>query len=158
LYFLRLYQKYICPIARTYAYALLPDHFHFLITIRSIEELPDPIATCPRKLSLAFGNLQNAYAKAFNSRYKRVSSLFEDRFERVPVNSEERYTYLIFYLHFNPQKHKIVKDYSQYNYTSYSTLLTDADTFLEREQVMEWFGGRENFIEAHDSFGKGFSN
>ena len=30
-YFLDLYQKYISPIAETYAYCLLVNHFHFLI-------------------------------------------------------------------------------------------------------------------------------
>ncbi len=30
-YFLRLYAKYIPPIAKTYAYCLLGNHFHFLI-------------------------------------------------------------------------------------------------------------------------------
>jgi putative transposase len=38
-YFLQQYAKYIFPIARTYAYCLMPNHFHLLIRIRSEEEL-----------------------------------------------------------------------------------------------------------------------
>ena len=36
-YFLKLYQKYICPIADTYAYCLLKNHFHFLIRIKDFQ-------------------------------------------------------------------------------------------------------------------------
>ncbi len=34
-YFLRQYVKYIEPVAITYAWCLLPNHFHFLIKIRN---------------------------------------------------------------------------------------------------------------------------
>jgi len=37
-YFLRLYRKYVEPVAATYAYCLIPNHFHFLIRTRTLEE------------------------------------------------------------------------------------------------------------------------
>ncbi len=37
-YFLKLYAKYIEPIAHTYAYCLLRNHFHFLVRIKTVEE------------------------------------------------------------------------------------------------------------------------
>lgn len=37
-YFLNLYAKHILPIAETYAYCLLPNHFHFAIRTRTEEE------------------------------------------------------------------------------------------------------------------------
>ncbi len=33
-YFLSLYNKYINPVAYTYAWVLMPNHFHFLIQIK----------------------------------------------------------------------------------------------------------------------------
>jgi hypothetical protein len=33
-YFLKLFRRYLGPFAETFAYCLLPDHFHFLIRIR----------------------------------------------------------------------------------------------------------------------------
>ena len=33
-YFLNLYDKYISPIADTYAWVLMPNHFHFLIKVK----------------------------------------------------------------------------------------------------------------------------
>ncbi len=38
-YFLRQWEKYISPIANTYAYCLMPNHFHALIRIKAIEEI-----------------------------------------------------------------------------------------------------------------------
>ena len=38
-FFLQRYDKYISPIADTFAYALLPNHFHFLIQVKSYAEL-----------------------------------------------------------------------------------------------------------------------
>ena len=37
-YFLRLYAKYILPVAETFAYCLMPNHFHFLIRTRTEDE------------------------------------------------------------------------------------------------------------------------
>ena len=39
-YFLQLYAKHIEPVAKTYAYSLLKNHFHVLARIR--EEFEDP--------------------------------------------------------------------------------------------------------------------
>ena len=36
-YFLRLYAKHIEPMADTYAYCLLRNHFHFLVRIKDLD-------------------------------------------------------------------------------------------------------------------------
>lgn len=33
-YFLSLYDKYISPVAETFAWVLMPNHFHFLVRIK----------------------------------------------------------------------------------------------------------------------------
>lgn len=38
-YFILKYTEYIKPIVDTYAYCLLPNHFHYLIKIREEEKL-----------------------------------------------------------------------------------------------------------------------
>ncbi len=40
-YFLRQYQSYINPIAHTFCYCLMPNHFHFLIRIKTEQELKE---------------------------------------------------------------------------------------------------------------------
>lgn len=36
-YFLNLWGKYIVPVAETYSYCLMKNHFHFLVRIRDIK-------------------------------------------------------------------------------------------------------------------------
>jgi len=51
-YFLRLYAKHIEPVAETYAYCLLRNHFHVLVKIRDAEHLTGlrDLSGVPRKL------------------------------------------------------------------------------------------------------------
>jgi len=37
-HFLKLYTRYVEPVADTYAYCLLRNHFHFLVRIKTVEE------------------------------------------------------------------------------------------------------------------------
>ena len=36
-----------------------------------------------------------------------------------------------------------------WQYSSYHTLLTDKKTILKRNDVLEWFNGKEDFIKYH---------
>ena len=64
-YFLKLYDTHIDPIAETFAWCLMNNHFHFLIRIKEVEEIKTEIKIQP---SQSFSNLFNAYTKAFNKR------------------------------------------------------------------------------------------
>lgn len=62
-YFLCLYDKYIEPIAETYAWCLMPNHFHLLVKIKEEKEISASVTTPdrgsepnPTHLS-GFGNL-----------------------------------------------------------------------------------------------------
>lgn len=159
-YFLNLYTKYIVPIADTYAYCLLRNHFHFLIWIRSEDELraQSPTSLHPAGLSpqlsdpsQRFGAFFDAYAKAINKAYNRTGSLFQHPFGRIRVTSDEYFAHLVRYIHFNPQKHGFVTDFREYPYSSYNALLSNKPTHVARTQVIEWFGGKPAFIAAHAS-------
>lgn len=79
-HFLKLYAKYVEPVADTYAYCLLRNHFHFLVRIKTIEELDLKGLRDPSGLnapSQQFRNLFDAYAKAINKAYHRTKSLFQ---------------------------------------------------------------------------------
>ncbi len=56
---------------------------------------------------------------------------------------------LIFYIHFNPQKHKFVDDFREWPWSSYGALRASADTRLKRTEVMKWFGGEGQFEAFH---------
>ncbi len=146
-YFLSLYVKYIEPFVDTYAYCLLKNHFHFLIRIKTEEEL----SSNEQKISPSkvFSNLFNAYAKAINKSYNRTGSLFEENFGRIPVLDNTYLAMLIFYIHANPQKHGFLEDFRDWQWSSYNALISNAPTRLQRDQVLNFFGGKSGFEEFH---------
>ena len=158
-HFLTLYARYIQPVADTYAYCLLRNHFHVLMRIKTVEEQREYAETLrvspvfiPKRPSQEFGNLFNAYAKAFNRAYGRTGSLFQNPFGRVMVTSDAHFQGLIAYIHQNPQKHGLVDDFREWPYSSYHALLSTKPTRLGRGEVLAWVEGRAGFEASHEGF------
>jgi putative transposase len=168
-YFLKQYTKHILPVAETFAYCLLPNHFHFAIRTRTEEEqetywreqiclfsenrqISSPNSP-PFKLtppSLGFKNLFIAYTRAFNRATGRTGTLFERPFHRKPVDSQAYFLTLINYIHQNPQKHGLIADFRDWKWSSYGAYCSDRPSNIRREQVIAWYGGQRSFFEAHD--------
>jgi len=158
-YFLSLYSKHIEPIADTYAYCLLRNHFHISLRIKTEAEYLQTsqvfktydVSSKPQKFnpSQAFSNLFNAYAKAINKGYGRTGSLFQERFGRIPVTNDSYFTNLIFYIHYNPQKHGFVDDFRDWEWSSYHALVGTGQTKLKRDKVLNMFDGVKGFEEFH---------
>jgi REP element-mobilizing transposase RayT len=158
-HFLRLYARYVLPVADTYAYCLLRNHFHFLVRIKTTEEQEAYQETQRvqnqthrvkvRRPSQQFSNLFNAYAKAINRAYERTGSLFENPFGRVLVSSDTYFCRLITYIHQNPQKHGFVDDLREWPFSSYHAILSSKQTKVARQAVLDWFGGADAFRAAH---------
>ncbi|MBE61112.1 MAG: transposase, partial [Flammeovirgaceae bacterium] len=96
-YFLNLWAKHIEPIADTYAYCLMPNHFHALIRIKELDIIEAKIAmsdevTIETFISRTFSNFFNAYAKAFNKMYDRRGSLFNRPFKAKEIDNDQYLT------------------------------------------------------------------
>ncbi len=162
IYFLGRLKHYILHVADIFAYSLLPNHFHMLARIKSENELiayfelkkNKPFD--PQLHSLAdftmeqFSNCFNAYAKAFNKMYYRKGSLFIDYLKRSEAIQDEDITSFIFYIHKNAVHHGLTKKIGEWSHDSYRAILSNRPTSLKREEVIEWFGSTEQFIEFHD--------
>ena len=141
-YFMHLYARHVVPVVETYAYCLLRNHFHFLVRIK-----PSPI---PKPASQAFSNFFNAYARGFNNAYKRSGALFQRAFGRIQVTSGTHFAMLVVYIHQNPQKHGFVDDFREWPYSSYQSTISEKPTFVQRQQVVDWFGDVHAYKSAHD--------
>jgi len=160
-YFLKLYIKHIEPVAETFAYCLLRNHFHVLVRIKSEEEITETLRVSEKPLgsdsktfrvlspSQKFSDFFNAYAKAINRAYARTGSLFQHPFGRVPVTSDRQFWNVIAYIHQNPRKHKFVEDFREWKWSSYHSLLSEQPTRLKRAAVLEWFGSQQRYVELH---------
>jgi len=173
-YFLHLYDKYISPVAETFAWVLMRNHFHFLIRIKKEGDIAFMGIQTPEGLKNAsgsgknlsassrpesvskkykptnqFSHLFNAYTKAINKRYHRTGSLFEHPFRRIKVESDAHLKYLVYYIHHNPIHHGFCDHYLDYPWSSYLTIVSPKATKLSRAEVLKWFRDKSNFEKFH---------
>lgn len=166
-FFLERYGHYIFPIARTYAYCLMPNHFHLVVQIRDEDELlrhynhlaegrPKPIIPLdyPSFVMQQFSNFCNSYAKSFNRRFNRKGALFIDFLRRKPIETEAYFTTLLAYVHQNPVHHAFCRNANEWAYSSLHSITSSKPTRLERNTVLDWFGGIEPFIVFHNQICK----
>ncbi len=159
-YFLSKFNQYISPIADTYAYCLMPNHFHFLVKIKDEEIIsnladdypllnPQGFKNLEGFISQQFSNFFNAYTKAFNKMYDRKGALFLHNFKRKEVNDESYFAKLVHYIHANPVHHGFTAKVEDWKYSSYQSYLSEKETKLKRLDALAWFGGVDAFIQAH---------
>ncbi len=173
-YFLDLIFSRLTGFVKFYSYALLGNHFHFVISVCSEEEVlecinkneergrtktenefasSDPNNRDIHKLiSKQWSRVFNSYTQAINKKFKRKGNLFHAPFKRSVLNNESKLSYLIYYLHHNSRKHGIVRDFKLDPWHSYYMILDDSLTSpLEKNYVLDWYGGRDEFIKFHES-------
>ncbi|SFO70392.1 REP element-mobilizing transposase RayT [Algoriphagus ornithinivorans] len=141
-YFLKKYQDHCSGYFSTLSYCLLPNHFHFMIQVKE--------DTKPEAALGSFSNFLNSYAKSYNKLYDRHGGLFQRKFKRKRVGQESYLSQVIIYIHKNPQKHGIVKDFKSWKFSSFNALISQKPTNIERDFVLDWFGGLEEFKKVHE--------
>jgi len=150
-YFLRLYDKYISPVAKTFAWVLMGNHFHLLVYITKPEGLEDlrPLEV-NKRINQQFSNLFNAYTKAFNKKYKRTGSLFEHSFRRKRIDTKDYLRQVVLYIHNNPVHHNFCEHPIEYPWSSYLSCISVQTTKLNRDAVIGWFDHQANFRLMHN--------
>lgn len=108
--YLKIFRKYAKELnIEIKAYCIMGNHTHFLLKVENIE-----------KLSKLMQKVNSLYARYYNyMENKRVGYVFRDRFVSEPITSIKHLVQCIKYIHMNPVKAKIVKDMSEYKFSSY---------------------------------------
>jgi putative transposase len=140
-FFLNLYKKYIPKVCDTLAYCLMSNHFHFLVKVKQ--------NTDPVKTSLRFSHLFNSYTQSYNLFYNRTGALFQRAFKRKLAEDEDYLRILVQYIHLNPVKHKVTKNFENYKWSSYNLILSNDRDFILTDEVISLFDDLENFIYIH---------
>jgi REP element-mobilizing transposase RayT len=114
-YFLKKYDKYLSEYIDTYAYCLLPNHFHLLISVKELKDTPletgnKKVQTLEQIISFQFRKFFTSYAMSINLQKNRTGSLFQKSFKRKEVANDTYFSNLILYIHANPQLHGLIDD------------------------------------------------
>ena len=91
-----------------YAYCLMPNLIHLLI-----KEKEESLSTIIKRIGCS-------YVYWYNIKYTRVGHLFQDRYKSEPVQTDEYFLAALRYIHQNPVKAGIVRQCSNYKYSSFN--------------------------------------
>lgn len=165
-YFLKLLNKFLGSYVHFLAFALLPNHFHLVIKIKDeilvqaegnrslqkengfLQSINDETAI-GKMVAKQLKRLFITYAMAINKQENRTGNLFDPKYKRLEISDQKYLEYVIFYTHFNPEKHGTVNNYKDYYFSSFKAMVSFETTNIDREMVMEIYGGKDNFLNYH---------
>ncbi len=121
-----------------YAFCLIQNHFHFLL-----KELKE------NGIQKFVSNLQNSYAKYFNTKRKRTGALFQEQFKAVRIDSDELFLHVARYIHLNPYLSFTVRNIDElklYPWSSLNNYMGESNfNFLETDYLNSFFSSKEEF-------------
>lgn len=124
------------------SFALMPNHFHFLLRV-----LVDG------GLSTFMGQLANSYSRYFNVIHDRVGPVFQGPFKAIRIETDAQMIHLSRYIHLNPLTGHVVREteWRSYPWSSFSEFLRGRSSLVDLAPVMRHFPSPtdyERFVEA----------
>lgn len=127
------------------AYCLMPTHIHLILSEQN-----------EKGISLYMARILNSYTRYFNTKYKRKGPLWQGRFKKVPVRTDEQLYHLTRYLHLNPTSENLVTKPEDWRFSSYREflgLISDDKRIcnfaeylkIERESYREFVSSRRDY-------------
>ena len=126
-------------------------------TVASKNFLTDKI-TIDAFLEDQFKRFFSAYTLSFNKQQERHGSLFQASFKRVQLCSEVKLLNTLCYVHHNPIHHDLSPVYYTWQYSSYSSYVSDKPTLLARQEGLALFDNlgmsAKSFEYYHEAYRK----
>lgn len=130
------------PLVEILAYCLMPNHFH--LVVRQLQD---------GGLSTFMRRALNSYTRYYNTRYRRVGTMFQGTFRAVLLESDEQLLHVTRYVHLNAPVAKLVDDPKLYPWSSYLIYLDSRSTRLcDPAMVLEMAGSPamyESFVKDY---------
>ena len=136
--FLRLYEKRVRPFVATYAWSFTPEQALFLVST-------DPGDTSYTRKA---DELVKRYRRYHRRRGKGQSSA-EKKIIHLPAPDKEELKDTVVRLHCRPLLEGLGHDFAEYPWTTYLLLMGEKHPWLQADEVMGWFGGKEQFRDHH---------
>lgn len=145
-YFLQQYAKHLGEVVDTYAYCLMPNHFHLLVGVKELDNSTFPkFETLEKFISKQFSNFFSSYTQSFNKMYERRGSLFIKNFKRKSIETEKQWQETFLYIHLNPIKHGFTENIDDWRWTSWQAYNQPGKkSLLERDYYRSFFDGMDH--------------
>ena len=183
-YFLQKYDAYMYHYLETFAYCLMPNHFHIQVQVRSKAEIlaaaktdfPQGLANRSQIQIANFEAISEltdvqaaaivserlrclflSYSKSINKAQNRSGSLFRKTFRRKPITTDAYFRGCIAYIHRNPMLHGFVADWREWKWSSYGRLDIPSETHLQKRRAVAAFGSWQQLNSYHDDY-KNYAN
>jgi putative transposase len=130
-------------LVEIFAYALMPNHFHFLIKQKE-----------DNGVRIFLTNFQNSYARYYNIKNKRNGSLFQNRFKAKLITTTEQLIHLVRYIHLNPITSYIMEfeDLKNTVITSYQDYINKQEkSILNTDFILKEFQALDKFMSFHSN-------
>jgi len=110
------YEKYVSLLSKykkrykfkLYCFCLMPNHVHLIMEV-----------TNPLNLKRIMHGLNLSYTIYFNSKYKKIGHLWQDRFKSKIIQGTDYLLECIKYIENNPVRTSLTSKLSQYKWSSY---------------------------------------
>lgn len=162
-FFLEKYKHYMGPVADTYAYVMMPEHFHFLVKIKNEGELVKYFSKNRQKLDEydtmiqeQLGELFSAYSKSFNKKQNHKGDLFLPQVKRKKITDPEYLKNLVRYFHYEPVNAGLVKQVYKYDHSSYNAMVNGDNKLISNVALYELFNDPDSFESFHEEPSKEF--
>ena len=173
-FFLDRTKRYLSGYFEIYAYCLIGNHFHLLVKTKPTQVILSELRSKSKvelikseiKLTevddldqeaihdmyrIQLLRLFTAYSKNYNRLYGRSGNLFYRPFKRILVSDLEYVKSIILYIHKNPVKHLLTKDFKNFEWSSYYDYLNEESKIIDIEKRIEIFGSMDAFNHLHNS-------
>jgi len=168
-FFLKKYQQYLSKYLDTFSWNLLTNHFHFVVRVKTENAIRASLVaagedkrsltetnyienrcTLSELIEQAFKRFFQCYAQSFNKWHKRNGNLFYTPFKRILLEHPEDIIRALVYVHRNPFKHGLTKDFTTYPWSSWKNYLNETKNDFICTDVLNLFKNRDDFIRAHE--------
>ncbi len=149
-------------LVQLHAFCLMPNHYHLLVS---------PLVESG--MSLFMKKLNGGYAKYFNEKYKRAGALFQGKYKYVSVKSDPHFSWISYYIHFNPldltmpewrnrgikNPTKALEYLNTYRWSSHLDYLGKKNfpSLTQREYLLDFFDGEKEYARSIPDMLRGFS-
>jgi len=106
-FFVSKIKKYLLGCVDVLAYCLMPNHYHLIIQLKTIE------------MSKAMQQLALSYSASYNKEYHRIGHLFQGRYQLKQIDDQTYLSHLSRYIHLNPSSAGLVSKPEAWQYSSY---------------------------------------